>query len=383
MIRVLQVVVSARTVNRRRGLNGPEVRALAALRCFDPAHVEIVVAYARHGLLWDEFVNQGARLAEFEVHGKFDWTSIWRLARITRSQHIQVIHSQGSPAVDLFCALVAGWTGRAYVVTRPVLIDDVPSYQRITRFTYRLADRLTMRQAQAIVAINQRGYECIKRFVPPHAHKVHLIQNGVDLDRFRPVDAGQAKVRLGLAASTPTIGMVAQLDARKDHESVLSATRQLVEKYPELRVYMVGDGPRRAEVQSLAEAMGLERQVVFVGFVADVAPVVGAMDVVVLASFAEGTPVSLLEAMSMGKPIVASAVGGVPELIGANETGRLVPARSASDLVHALDELLSDEPKRHSLGRAGRRRVEKAYSLEAMARHYQEVYLRVASDHKD
>lgn len=207
--------------------------------------------------------------------------------------------------------------------------------------------------------------------------KVCTIYNGVDCDRFAPGDAAATRASLGIAASAPVVGILAALRPEKNHELFLQGAKTILEAQPATQFIVVGDGPRRADLEAFCAQLGIADAVHFLGSRSDVPALLAACDVVALTSHNEAAPVSILEALSCGVPVVASNVGSVRETVVDGETGRLFPAGDAPAYAAAVIELLEAPELRRQLGAEGRRRVEARWSLQAMVRGYEELIERI------
>jgi glycosyltransferase involved in cell wall biosynthesis len=214
--------------------------------------------------------------------------------------------------------------------------------------------------------------------------RTHVIPSGVDTELFRPRPEarGELRARLGIAnanPATPVIGTVGRLEARKGTALLLEAAAQLVKKgLSELRVVVVGDGPLRDELSALAARLGITERVHMLGNRSDVAEVLVALDVFVLPSHSEGMSNALLEAMATGLPVVATAVGGNPEVVSAETTGVLVPPDNAMALADAVLRLVASPGLRAQLGAAARGQVQERHGACAMVRRLEAVYAAVA-----
>jgi glycosyltransferase involved in cell wall biosynthesis len=170
------------------------------------------------------------------------------------------------------------------------------------------------------------------------------------------------------------LGLVARLHRQKGLGDLLAAVAWVRERVPDVRLLLIGEGELRDELEAQARALGLSGAVIFAGIRTDVAEIVAALDIFVLPSLWEGTSNAVLEAMAAGLPIVATAVGGTPEVVVDGVTGLLVPPRDPSALAGALVTLLQDADLRHRMGRAGRERVKQYFSLERMVRRTEALY---------
>lgn len=216
------------------------------------------------------------------------------------------------------------------------------------------------------------------------ARRTDVIASGVDLDLFRPdAVAADARTRLGVPAGAALVGTVGRLEARKGTPTLVEATARLVAAGQEVVTVLVGDGPLRAEVEAQIARLGLEGRVRLLGDRADVRDILAALDVFVLPSRTEGMSNALLEAMAMARPVVATAVGGNPEVLGAEGTGVLVAADAPDAMADAVAGFVRDAARARAFGRAARARVEERYGSRAMVRRLESVYAAAARAPRD
>jgi glycosyltransferase involved in cell wall biosynthesis len=212
--------------------------------------------------------------------------------------------------------------------------------------------------------------------------RTEVIPSGVDTERFRarPGERAAAKAALGVPAGVPLVGTVGRLEGRKGTDTLIEAARGLAERgIADWRLAIAGEGPLRGDLTALAERLGVRDRVLFVGARSDVREILAALDVFVLPSRTEGMSNALLEAMAMELPVVATAVGGNPEVVTADVAGVLVPAEDPPGMAGAVAALLQAPDRAARLARAGRQRVEERYGSRAMVRRLEAVYEAVAS----
>lgn len=210
------------------------------------------------------------------------------------------------------------------------------------------------------------------------------IPNGVDVGRFQPASAlrrAQLRAALGFADHECLIGCVASFSPVKCHSTLLAAFAKAYRDHPDCRLVLVGEGPLRAEIETQARALGIAGVVRFLGARADVEHILPALDIFVLASSTEGMSNAILEAQACGLPVVATAVGGNPELIEHGTSGLLVPPAQVDALARALGDLVGAPGQRAELGAAACRRIARDYSLAAMAATYARLYQELAGAH--
>jgi glycosyltransferase involved in cell wall biosynthesis len=236
------------------------------------------------------------------------------------------------------------------------------------RRIYRLLERLAARWCRTILVVSDYERAAGLAAGIGRAQQYRVVRNGVDLERFssqpRPV-AGRI-VALG------------RLAPQKRPDLAVRAFAELRAEHPAAELHFVGDGPLRGEVEQLVEALGLQGAIKLVGQRDDVSALLAQAACLLLASDYEGCPFSVLEAMAAGVPVVATSVGGVPELVEDGVTGRLVAAKSARALASAVSELLSAPERAIAMGCAGRERVQAEFTLERMVRRITRVYEEVA-----
>ncbi|MDA8203391.1 MAG: glycosyltransferase [Chloroflexi bacterium] len=276
-------------------------------------------------------------------------------------------------------------------VPRPYVVGTVHSSRLRNADDRELLRRLTPRMDR-LIAVSRATVAKLEhegRATVP----VDLIYNGVDLQRY----AGQEPCctlpeEYGFAPGTPLVGCVARLEPEKGHPTLLEAWRLVVERVPEARLLIVGEGSRREALERQARDLGLlgedcvgarcvgtrharpGAKVVFTGRRDDVPAVTAALDVAVLASYREAQGITVLEAMALYRPVVASNVGGIPEMVEDGRTGLLVPPHDPQALAGAIVRLLSDHPLADTLGRAGHDLVHERFCVERMVASIESVY---------
>lgn len=233
----------------------------------------------------------------------------------------------------------------------------------VARFYERRMGGRIVDQADALIAVS----EAVAVTVHPHTRSsVSVIPNGVDLRRFKPPASRQR--------SNARIIYVGRLIANKGPDIALSAFREVHREMSDATLLMVGDGPMRKRLENYARSNHITHSVEFLGLREDVADLMRQSEVFVRPSFVEGMPLTVLEAMACGLPVVASNVGGVSEIVQNGETGLVVPPGSVASVASALLRLLGDETLSRKMGEAGRTRVMKRHSWEAATAATYEVF---------
>jgi len=239
---------------------------------------------------------------------------------------------------------------------------------------YSFLDRIVLRKANHIVAVSENVRERLRRFAIP-SRKITVIQNGVDTARFasaRPV----LRHELNLDGRT-VIGVVGRLSSEKGHKFLLRAAPRLIEEFPTVALVFIGSGPEQPALESLTRELNLQDRVFFAGFRRDMPQVYASIDILVLPSLEEGLPLTVLEAMAAGLPILASRVGDIGKIIVSGVSGLLIEPGSTDGLYGALVQLLRDPALRDTLRANARATVNSSFSVQRMAAQYLELYASV------
>jgi len=239
--------------------------------------------------------------------------------------------------------------------------------------------RWAWHRVDRVVSVSSRLADRLAERIGFPRERIVTIRNGVDLDRFRAVSREDARRALGLTPSQLVVGTVGRLVPVKDHANLLRAMAILRARGRQPGLVIVGEGPLRVELERLAGSLGLADSVRMLGARPDVESVLVALDVFVLSSKSEGLSNTIIEAMASGLPVVATSVGGADELVEHGRTGLLVPREDPEALAEAVAALLDDAARRGEMGRAGRAKAEREFSLERMLAGYERLYLDLAA----
>ncbi len=208
-----------------------------------------------------------------------------------------------------------------------------------------------------------------------HGAPVSLIYNGIDLQRYDDlVPCCTLREEYGLPPEGPMVGVVARLEAEKGHPTLLDAWPQVLERFSDATLLIIGEGSREAALREQAAALGISHSVIFTGRRDDVPAVTKSLDVAVLPSYREAQGLTILEAMALSRPVIASNVGGIPEMIEDGKTGLLVPPHDPASLADAIVRLLVDHPLADTLGRAGHDLVHARFCVELMVQTVESIY---------
>jgi glycosyltransferase involved in cell wall biosynthesis len=280
----------------------------------------------------------------------------------------------------------AGLIGRlaAWVMRpRPIVVHTFHGhvlegyFGRFTSYLYRQAERCLARASDCLIGVSGTTVEDLVRLGVAPRERFRVVPVGLDLERFaaaREEDGERFRRQVGAKSGEMLLASVGRLVPIKRLDVLLRAVSEARGAGARLRLAIVGDGQCRAELETLADELGLREVVRFTGYVEDVAPVAAAADVAVLSSDNEGTPVSLIEAGAAGTPAVATAVGGVPDVVEANETGFLVPPGDHQGFAEALTRLAANPELCERMGARAQQRVQGRFSSERLVSDVDALY---------
>ncbi len=326
--------------------------------------VDSVLACTRGGELHRRAAGEGLPVEGLPLRGEWDLASAWAVGRLARRVGARVLHAHSSHAVTLAALARALLTpGAAVVATRRV--DFVPGGGPFHRWKYRRPDRW--------VAISRAIQDILARFGVP-ADRLRVVPSGVDPSRARPGTGAAFRAELGLAPDAFLVGNVAHLADHKGQRYLVEAVPRVLAGCPRARFVIVGEGELEADLRRRADALGLGDRLVFTGFLDDVPAVLDGLDLFVLSSHLEGLGTIVLDALVAGTPVVATRTGGVPDVIDHGVHGLLVPPRDPGALAGAILEIAVDPGRAAELARAGRERVLREFSVDAMVDGNLRVY---------
>jgi glycosyltransferase involved in cell wall biosynthesis len=308
-----------------------------------------------------------------------DLVALAGLTRLMRAWRPQVVHTHTAKA-----GLLGRLAARAARV--PTVVHTFHGHVLRGYFAppkqalFRRLEALLARAADALVAVSDAVKQDLVELGVARADKIRVIPLGLELGPLAgELPRGALRREAGLDDGTPLVGMVGRLVPIKDVPTFLRAARLVLETRPSVRFALIGDGEEREALESLCGSLGLAGAVHFFGWRRELAPVYGDLDVVVNASRNEGTPVALIEALAAARPVVATAVGGTPDLLGGGARGRLVPAGAPEALAQAILETLDQPEPAARRAREGRAHVMATHSSERLFRDIDALYRELAT----
>lgn len=307
--------------------------------------------------------SYGLPVRDIPCQARFDRQTVRWIDEYVREQNFDLIHTHGYKA-DVHGYAAARMAGKPLLATCHNWTGE-----NLRGRLYDWIDHLVLRRFARIAAVSDPVRNSLVRFgVRPE--RIRVIPNGVDVRRFEATWP-RPPVYAGAAAQ---VGFVGRLVPEKGVNILLRSAPGVLSRHPHTVFLIIGEGPARAELEKLTDDLGIGSSVRFLGRQADMAAIYSLIDILVLPSLNEGAPMTVLEAMSAGRPVVATRTGALPDIVVEGETGILVGSGDAPAVESALVSLLADPARLLQMGRAGRSRVEAKFSSDSMARDYLDLY---------
>jgi glycosyltransferase involved in cell wall biosynthesis len=320
-----------------------------------------------------------------EISPLRDLAATLRLARLIRRERPDILHTHTAKAgtVGRVAALLAG-RRRPPIVVHTFHGHVLRGYFGPLRsLVFRLLERWLAAHTTALIAVSpQVRDDLVDLHVAPR-ERFAVIRLGIELDeRVKGAQDGRLESRryLGIPPDRFAVGWIGRMTAVKRTDDVLLAFKRLRDEGVDAVLCLVGDGPDRLQLERRAHELGVMRDTLFLGYQEDVAPFYAAFDALVLPSSNEGTPVSAIEALAAGRPVVATRVGGVPDVVEEGKDGFLVEPGATEELADRLGQLARDPALREQMGRAGRERVLPRYAVDRLVDDVDRLYRSLLSE---
>jgi glycosyltransferase involved in cell wall biosynthesis len=331
-------------------------------------HRTILVAHADGQLR--QRAQEGLDLVPLTPRTEMDLGAAWRLSRLIKRLGPDIVHAHDPHGV----AMAALALSMSTQLGKPPLIAS-------RRVDFHLKNnsmsRWKYRQVDCFICASDAIRQMLVADGVPAARAV-TVYEGIDLERVDAAPAAKLHEELWLPHHAPIVGNVAALVPHKGHRHLIEAAALVVRQVPDARFVIAGEGELRPALERQIKEHHLEKHVLLAGFRPDVLSLHKAFDIFAMSSVTEGLGTSLLDAMACEKPVVATAAGGIPEVVADGETGFIVPPRDHQAMAGAIVRLLKDPALQQRQGTAGRARVQDRFSADRMLRDTLRVYQRVA-----
>ena len=350
------------------GPGGAEKMLISLVESLDPENFTSMIGLLREGWLSRSLSGRGYETVILPHRRSIDFGLVRNLVSISKRRKIDVFHAHEF-AMNTYGSMASALTGIPIVTT----VHGRNYYG--DKFRRRLAYRFVSKQSKMVTVSNDIA-RILTETIGIRAKNVVTIHNGVCVDRFRKEDStrNQTRALLGLKDGQPLLGTVGNLYTVKGHIYLIKATAIIRETVPDVKTIIAGRGKLLDQLRAEVAGLGLERNIEFLGFREDIPQLMQAMDVFVLPSLSEGHPLSILEAMASQKPIVATDVGGLREVVEDGKTGFLVPRGDFESLANKIMIVLENVEFANRMAFEARKKVEKEYNLNIMVKKYVDLY---------
>lgn len=327
-------------------------------------------SHSRHTEIVDYARQAHIDVTTIPCEGRLDFKAADQIRRMIRAQRAEIVHTHGYKA-DMYGYLAARATRSPVVAT----CHNWPGRTLVLRL-YESIDRRLLAHFDEVVAVSDSVAESLRR-TRAGTSDVRVIYNGVDLQRFAESRLTPDHVRQ--IDATRLVGMVSRLVPGKGAHSFIRVAREVSSTFPDVRFVLVGEGPMRAELERFASSLSMDQKIVFAGVRTDMPNVYASLSIVVLPSMNEGMPMCILEALAARRPVIATAVGAIPDVIQHGRTGILIKPCDDGALRDAIVQLLENPALARNFASQGFELVSERFSAAVMARSYRDLYMQVVA----
>lgn len=346
------------------------------------------IATSPNSVLAKRLKEQKFSVIEIKNWGEADIFSALKLCSIIKNENIDIVHAHTAHTASLGALIKRGHVltfDKKLLVSKskcqmssrnPLTLTKLIVSRRVDfHLKKNMFSRWKYEQADKIAAISQGVKKVLISDGIPEKN-IKVVPSGIDLNRFKNIDGKYIYDELRIDPNISLVGIVAALVPHKDHKNFLHAAKRVKENFSKVKFLVVGEGLLKEELEQLTKELNLEEDVIFTGFRKDVLEIISILNVFVLSSYLEGLGTALLDALALNKPVVATAVGGIPEIVKNNETGILVPARDSKKLAQGIIKLIEDKILANELAENGKIHVQN-FDVRKMVEKTEQIYQEV------
>ncbi len=345
-------------------IGGAETLLVNMVRRLDRNRIEPLIGCMKQKDVLGEVLSNEVPVFENLIRSKYDFAVVGRLKRLFIEQNVDALVTIGA-GDKMFWGRLAAYRAKVPVILSALHSTGWPDgVGRLNRMLTRITDGFIA------VARQHAQYQVEQEKFP--RRKVFLIPNGIDTEKFvfDPEARQRWRNERGIQADAPVVGIVAALRSEKNHDLFLESAKRVSSQMSDAQFVIAGDGPERSRLEALAREKGIEDRVHFIGSTQDVVGVLSMSDMFGLSSHNEASPVSIMEALSCQRPVVATDVGSIDESVLEGKTGFLVPCDDADAMSQRWLEILGDKTLAQTLGANGREHIVANSSLDSMTEGY-------------
>ncbi len=320
------------------------------------------------GYFADKLVKEGIDVKILHIYTSRNPLSIYKLYRLLKIHQFDIIHTH---------AYSAGIIGRisAFLAGVPVIISHNHSIYDFYNRYYHLVEWILSLITDRVICISEEVNRFTNETQRINSRKLITIHNGIDDDCAVIENRGSdLKNELGISLNHSVIGTIAHLEEHKGHKYLLEAASLLLSSKRDISFLFVGEGTLKEKLKKLCVDLKIENNIIFVGERSDISEILFSIDIFVLPSLREGLGLAILEAMACGKPVIATNVGGIPEIVKDGVSGILVPPKDPKSLYRAMSDLLDDREKCEEMGRFGKRVYDESFRARTMVGKIEDLY---------
>ncbi len=362
-INVLQITLGM-------GIGGLEKVILDLCRYLDPRRFQVMVCCLREGGEYaEQLESDGFKVFLCSGKSKYGKYFVWlQVRKLLVREKIDIVHTHNTGAfLDGF--LATRLTGT------PVFIHTDHMREWPDKGRYMMAERVASHFTGEIVAVSQHLRDDLIKYEHISPRRIRVIYNGTNFSvNADPNNEKEIREEFGIIPEEKVVGSISRLTKVKGYELLLRSVPLVVKKIPNVKFLIVGDGKEKAKLLNLAHSLGIANKVIFTGVRLDVPSIMRIFDLFALPSRSEGLPIVLLEAMAAGKPVVATAVGGVPEAVKDGETGYLVYTREPKEFAQKIIKILLDDHLRDLMRQKAFQLYKEKFTVDKMVESYERLY---------
>lgn len=359
-------------------VGGVENQLLLTLKNYDRTKLNpFVCSLLDKGEIGEEIEKTGIEVVSLKkLKHRFDWTIVRDIYNLIKRKNIKIVRTHQYHA-NLYGRLAA-WLAKV-----PCIVASVHNVYTIDRKLHRrIINRFLARLTDRVVAVSETVKKDILKYDGLHEDKVMVIYNGIDTGRFSDIDGNIIRKEFNISYDVPVIGTIGRLTFQKGYRYLIEALSKIKERFQGIILLIVGDGLMKQELQNYASTLGLNKNVIFTGYRRDIPALLAAMDVFVLPSLWEGLPNALLEAMGAGKPIIATDIPPIREVINSEKSGILIPPKDSNTLASSIKSLLVNKTFALTLGKNAQMRAFSNFNIETTVSKYMELFEEILQNKK-
>ncbi len=349
------------------------------IRGLDNERFGVFVASNPGGIFEEKLTEIGIKINPVRMTNRYNLGIISRLKKIIKTKDVRIVHSQGGRA-DFFARIAARIANVPIIISSMAMLVEGYDVSILKKRLYVLIDRWTERWVNKFFVLSEAMRRSLieRHKIPPE--NIVKIYNGIEIEEYNPdlkeLRNKKLEVRreLGFKNDVPVIGAIGRLVWQKGFEYLIRAAPEVLKKCPEARFLIVGEGPLKNKLILTGEKLNVADRIIFTGLRSDIKEILASIDVLAMPSLLEGLPMVLLETMAMAKPIVATRIDGITEVLENSKTGLLVPAKNSHALAEALVGILDDKAKANFFGLNAREAAKEKFSVKKMVEQIELAY---------